>query len=879
MGGFAEQNIRDDIVFRARVDDQTGKFFDDFDRRLNQLASRTESGFRKIGVGGRESAASIGTLAGVIGGVTASLISMGLKAVASFKRIVVASTMLAARANTLKAALNQVASSAGLTNEELEQYEEKMKASGITTIKTREALMKMIQANLDLSQATKLSRIAQNAAVIAGTNSSIAFGRILHAITTLQPEVLRSLGLIINMQAEIKKYADANNVAALSIDANTKQQIFMNATIAAGERITGSYEAAMDTAGKQAGSLSRHMEELQLALGQVSQPVYTEWIKFQTEELKKLREWFEENKDEVEDFAKTLGFLAKVALDVASALISMAKAIPMLMRKAVPLFALLELLPDIDKRWQELGRTFNIVLAGIAGGFAYITETVRATVRHITNIMALVKDFSKLLMTPIWERGPEWDAAFAGLSDTVEKLNQDASSFWDDIAEKSREATLQASRDLGLIDETADGAADALGNVADSMDAVAAETEDAVSKIQELNEKMGEELAEIEKQRARQAIRDAIDEARRREDIARGHQKRLKNIHKNAAKKRAELTANLAQNEAQLIEDQAKAREEIEEQSAENLIDIEIGYRRRLQDIQRSFERDVAEAARSNDAVAVARLIRQNKVNLDEARISRDRQENDEQKGRTDSLKRLQEEQVEERNMLREEAKARKADLEKDLAEQLRMAKEQRQEDIDNLERSLQRKKEDQALQRKWEEEDRAEKWAVELKGLADHFAELQSIDEVGLKYLLDKHGEFIKDDLTLWDRYYNRRTTVAAQRRYGSAVAEARTYDQDSEDMGFGGSVETDGGEDVGFARGGFGVFNTPRRINVAEEVPELVAAIPLNAIVTNNHNISLDGKIDVTGTGSAGSDADIGSSVMRMLAQFGQQLLARSG
>jgi tetrahydromethanopterin S-methyltransferase subunit G len=883
MGGFgaAVAGLRDDIVFAARVDDHTKPFFDNFDKRLDDLARKLDTTSKKTSKGAKESAASIGVLAGAIAGVTSKLISMGMQAAASMQRLVKSSIQLSARADTLKVALNKVGATAGMSSDQMDKLEEDMKNTGITTIKSREALMKMVQANLDLSKATDLARVAQNAAVIAGTNSSEAFSRMLHGITTLQPEVLRGLGIIVNMQNEIKAYADANNVAANSIDANTKQQIALNAVLKQGERIAGSYEAAMDTAGKQAGSMSRHLEELQLAIGNAFQPAYSELIQFQTRELKELRTWFEENKEVVKDFSDILGFLAKMFLNTASAVIGLAKELPNLIRHTVPLFAILELLPDIDNRWQELGRTFKIVLAAMVTGFTFFKETLSETADHIKNLGSLIQEFMKLMLTPFWERGPDWDAAFAGLEEKMAAIKDNAAGAMDRITESSREAGVQAAKDLGLIEETADAAAPALDNVADSMDAVATETEEAVAKIKDLNEKMAEEMAEIEKQRARDAIRDAIAEARQREDLARNHKKRIDKIHKDAAKRRAELTKDLADEEKQLIQDQAKEREELEKDSAENLLDIETDYRKRLQDIQRAFERDVAEAARNNDAVAVARLIRQNKVNLEEAKIGRDRRTDEEKTDRDKAKKQLEIDQADERKILKADAEERRADLAEDLAERLRMADEQRTEDIASLERSLQRKKEDQMLQRKWEEEDRAEKWEEELTGLADHFAELQHIDELGLKHLLDTHGEFIKDDLTLWDRYYNRRTTAAAQTRYGSAIEESRAYSEEAENLGFGGSTETSSGgegDDVGFARGGFGVFNTPRRVNVAEEVPELVAAIPLNAVV--NHNINMAGRIDVNGNGNvpSGSEGEIGTAVFNLLAQFGQQLLARS-
>lgn len=56
----------------------------------------------------------------------------------------------------------------------------------------------MIQAELDLSRASDLARLAQNAAVNAQINSSEALGRIIHGMTTFNPLVLRNMGIMVN---------------------------------------------------------------------------------------------------------------------------------------------------------------------------------------------------------------------------------------------------------------------------------------------------------------------------------------------------------------------------------------------------------------------------------------------------------------------------------------------------------------------------------------------------------------------------------------------------------------------------------------------------------------------------------------------------------
>jgi len=236
---FGSGSPGDALIWGAYVDDHTIEFFARFDRNVDQMASGAQRTASKVDVGSKKSAAGVGILAGAVAGVTAKLAAMGLQALAQFKQLVTSSIQLAARADTLAISLGVVGSNAGYTAEQMADFEEKMKANGITTIATRQALLQMSQAQLDLAQSADLSRVAQDAAVIAGTNSSEAFSRMIHGITTLNPRVLRHLGIIVNMEAEYKKFATAAGMAAQELDYNAKQQIMMNAVLEAGTRIAG----------------------------------------------------------------------------------------------------------------------------------------------------------------------------------------------------------------------------------------------------------------------------------------------------------------------------------------------------------------------------------------------------------------------------------------------------------------------------------------------------------------------------------------------------------------------------------------------------------------------------------------------------------------
>jgi hypothetical protein len=88
-------------------------------------------------------------------------------------------TKMAARYDTLGAAMNAVGGNAGYTSSEMAKFQAGLESTGIAVLEARSALTMMASANLDLAKSSQLARIAQDAAVVGGLNSSEAFERMI----------------------------------------------------------------------------------------------------------------------------------------------------------------------------------------------------------------------------------------------------------------------------------------------------------------------------------------------------------------------------------------------------------------------------------------------------------------------------------------------------------------------------------------------------------------------------------------------------------------------------------------------------------------------------------------------------------------------------
>ena len=216
-------------------------------------------------------------------------------------------TMLAARYETLGVVMRVVGNNAGYSGKQMEEFSQGLQRTGISMIASRTVLTRMVQAQLDLAQSSKLARIAQDAAVIGNINSSEAFERMIYGIQSAQTEMLRTIGINVNFENSYQAVATATGRVSTSFTEAEKAQIRLNVVMKAGEGITGAYEASMETAGKKVLSLERHIENLKVMLGAAFTPALAEIITAITESITDLNGNLSgEGKAAIEEWGNTL---------------------------------------------------------------------------------------------------------------------------------------------------------------------------------------------------------------------------------------------------------------------------------------------------------------------------------------------------------------------------------------------------------------------------------------------------------------------------------------------------------------------------------------------------------------------------------------------
>ena len=238
---------------------------------LNQVAAsgnNAAQGIKKAGDQAKETADDFDFLGGVAKRVIG--IFAGFFTIAYVKNLADG----AARTQVLGTVLEQIAQNAGITADEIAKVDRQVQALGITAESSRQSLSQFIQSGLDITKAATLARAAQDLAVIAGRDSSQTFSRLITTIQQGNTVGLRWLGIVIDVETAVQKYAAANNVTAESISKSTRQQIILDAVLEESVKKQGLYKASMNDVGKQLQSLDRYQKEAADSAGKVLLPAY-----------------------------------------------------------------------------------------------------------------------------------------------------------------------------------------------------------------------------------------------------------------------------------------------------------------------------------------------------------------------------------------------------------------------------------------------------------------------------------------------------------------------------------------------------------------------------------------------------------------------------
>jgi phage-related protein len=226
--------------------------------------------------------------------------------------------LTAGRTETLNVALGAVATSARKSMTSVLGHKDAVMDMGIAEQEATQILTRFMQAQLDTADAAKLARVAQDAAVVAGYNSSEAAEQMTEAIAKQRPQLLAAFGMTRNLNDIYADYAKTAGKTANKLTESEKKQAMLNYILKEGEKVAGAYEKSMGSAFKKLGSLTRYWDTFKNAIATpLALPSFGEIIDMLTNALKSAIKWAETNKAVLEAWGKTIATSIKNGITTA----------------------------------------------------------------------------------------------------------------------------------------------------------------------------------------------------------------------------------------------------------------------------------------------------------------------------------------------------------------------------------------------------------------------------------------------------------------------------------------------------------------------------------------------------------------------------------
>ena len=211
----------------------------------------------------------------LLGNVLTSLTQKALAFAQSFSPLETA--ILAGQIDTKFRALAITASNAGKSFKEVADGVDTLRYGGIEAGEALQSISQGLQMDIPIEDLKRLSRAAQDMAVVIGSNSTEAFQRLFRGIATGQVEMLRFAGIMKTTEQFAQDYAVKIGKTSREVMFNVelRRKAMLEGVIAEASKFSGAYEGAMQELGKRLSSLPRIINDIQIGFGQMFVPLVT----------------------------------------------------------------------------------------------------------------------------------------------------------------------------------------------------------------------------------------------------------------------------------------------------------------------------------------------------------------------------------------------------------------------------------------------------------------------------------------------------------------------------------------------------------------------------------------------------------------------------
>jgi len=739
----------------------------------------------------------------------------------------------------LDVSLNTIGDSVGYTKEQIDFAVESLRQQGITTQSAQKSLLRMARANISWAEASKLAAIAQGSAVVAGMDSSAAFTRLVTGIQKMEPELLDELGITLRRNDAYKKLANELGINVLQLNDQQRQQAILNEIYRQSESVLGVYDAAMDTAGKRQGSLTRKTEEFKLIIGELLIPIREIEIG--------IKEAFVANATDVAKGLASWGELLKVVID------SLGKQKEAQDATNEGLLHAIGLLKEGRTFWDQLGEgVFNFGRL-VVTGFIAMDNAVQVVYERILRVGQLT--FAAL------------SEAVAGNFDNAKQIAEAALSSFDNVGGDIMQRFEQDFTDLLLSSEVMRSNWEDLGKVAEvslerQSDGVQQVTEDldAMKEALEDRIKIVEGLGRIF-DRFSKAVRKAESDFIKNTQRANAQfEKAQTMLFKEQAKERSELNEEISKRRAKLEQETGDRIKNEQKKLHQDLLRAQQDFELSRIQATRRFQVQDRRLRADGDVLALMQLREDFQLQQQE---SKENFGKDQDRRRQDNTEREKE--------IKDDAAKRMLEFDKEAAERREALKADQTKQLEDM--RVAHKEQLTQIEEAFQEQTRA---AVEARNqqLEDYgrsLARQGELTEEGFGEIVDITGQIFGDrgSMDLIMQGWSARTETT----YGNLIRDLRSelskLEEDVNDAVSSSGVTGLGRPNDPTARGflpgrrrmpmrqgGSGVVVGPATFTVEPGVKEAVSFAPLPAQGSSfDVNVNMGGGFDIRGAENASS------------------------
>ena len=269
---------------------EANRALDKINRQLGQLTKTQRDFGEKAERAGSQFGASVAQIAA--GVIVANLATRAFTALASAtKGLIGESIGVALTFERITATLPALARNTGRTKDEVLAIVNAIREEDKSIVEAIEVTKGIIIAELGQADALKLVSTARDIGAVSGTNSARVNRLILESIQTLNPGLLKMVGLNVSLQVVFREAAEALGKQRAELTTAERQAALFNAIIQEGAKFQGSYNLAMQTAQKVLNSVRDSFKEVQLAIGFVLTRAFQPILKTTLEANRAFRAW------------------------------------------------------------------------------------------------------------------------------------------------------------------------------------------------------------------------------------------------------------------------------------------------------------------------------------------------------------------------------------------------------------------------------------------------------------------------------------------------------------------------------------------------------------------------------------------------------------